>query len=263
MPCPYWWSEDRSHGVTLWSKSGEWNALVTLRKSLPLHIKISSSFNSLLVYLLCVCISYLHLVYLRQIFQIHWQTWHLIIFQVDSYPFQQETLTFQFLTLLTCRSLLVFTCFFCSIHHSWRAPCNINCIAILLRDIWKGSMVNIFRASKKALPLSIPNPRFYWGINQRWYGKGNLFLAPSKSVFRAKIPCFVGSEMSTTLSSTGSGQRHNPFPIQTRRVLKRFLLVQKTEGDFICIHSFLVLEFESRTFSLPMKHGWCWPVQKW
>lgn len=28
--------------------------------TLPLHIKISSSFNSLLVYLLCVCISYLH-----------------------------------------------------------------------------------------------------------------------------------------------------------------------------------------------------------
>lgn len=34
----------RSHGVALWSKSGEWNALVTLRKSLftAPHQEISS-----------------------------------------------------------------------------------------------------------------------------------------------------------------------------------------------------------------------------
>ena len=74
MPCPYWWSEDRSHGVALWNKSGEWNALVTLSKSL--HFS-SSKYPLPLALSLCICCVYVSiiciLVYLRQIFQIHWQ----------------------------------------------------------------------------------------------------------------------------------------------------------------------------------------------
>ena len=219
MPCPYWWSEDHSHGVALWNKSGEWNALVTLSKSLPFS---TSKYPLPLTLSLCICCVYVSiiciLVYLRQIFQIHWQ--HLAFNYFPSWrsPFQQETLTFQFLTLLTCRSLLVFTCFFCSIHPGWRAPCNINHIAIFApgtfeRAVWL--LLKHFRASKKALPLSTPNPRFYWGINKRWYGKGNLFLAPSKSVFKARFLALLEVKCPQHLQALDLIKSTNPFPIQT------------------------------------------------
>ena len=141
----------------------------------------------------CVYVSIIcTLVYRRQIFWIHWQ--HLAFNYFPSWQLpcsarHTNILIPYFTDMLILSSFHLF--FSCSIHPCWGAPCNINHTAIFApgtfeRAVW--FLLEHFRAGKKALPSS-PHPptRFYWGINKRRDRKGNLFLAPSKSVFKARF----------------------------------------------------------------------------
>ena len=80
-----------------------------------------------------------------------------------------------------------------------------------------------------SFPLMFP-PRFYWGINKRWYGKGNLFLAPSKSVFRARFLALWEVKCPQHFQALDLIKSTNPFPIQTLASFKTLSLGAENWG---------------------------------
>jgi len=216
MPCPYWWSEDRSHGVALWNKSGEWNALVTLSKSL--HFS-SSKYPLPLALSLCICCVYVSiiciLVYLRQIFQIHWQHLAFNYFPSWQLPFsaRNTNISIPYFTDMSIPSS--FHLLFLQ-HPSWlesplqhKSRCHF-----CSRDIWKGSKASpeTFQGQQESSASLHPKPQVLLRYKQEmiWERK-----SLSSSFFKARFLALLEVKCPQHFQALDLIKSTNPFPTQT------------------------------------------------